>query len=229
MFYAFLMFFLAPSVHRNAVELILSVSALRQGRYEIIQNTLIGSIFSNLLLVLGSSFFIGGLAFKEQTILQAVSEANADLLSFAVFGFAIPAAFSYVNKDAPKALRQATDERMSLAVAIGLLVIYALFMLFQLYTHAEFYENPEPNGDATLPSEAFEDHREPASIKVATSVLVVCVLLVSISSELLVGSLDGFAKSAHLSQAFISVILLPVVGNAVEHMSYVLGARRSNS
>lgn len=210
----------------NAVELILSISALRARRYEVIQNTLIGSVFSNLLLVLGSAFFIGGLAFKEQTILQAVSEANADLLTFAVFGFTIPAAFSYANRDAPKDIRQASDERMSLAVAICLLVIYALFMLFQLYTHAEFYENPDSSNDVDMPPDPTQGSREPASVKVATSVLVSCILLVSVASEFLVTSLDGFAKSAHLSAAFISVVLLPVVGNAVEHMSYVYCASK---
>lgn len=214
----------------NAVELIISISALQAGKMRLVRDTIAGSILSNLLLVLGSAFFFGGLIHHEQIVLPAVSEANADLLSFAVFGLSIPALYA-VSGD--QGFVAGSDDIISLVTSIGLLIIYAMYIFFQLYTHADLYT--ERTGDDVIIDSDTEQmeggeavggqHEQIASLPVAMGILVWMVFLVAISSEFLVGSIDEFSKVAGLNQRFIAVILLPVVGNAVEHMSAILVAR----
>lgn len=219
----------------NAVELILCISALRAGKMELIQNTIAGSVLSNLLLVLGSAFFFGGLRYREQIVLPAVSEANADLLSFAVFGFSIPALFAMALPES--ATKADAEERMSLVTSICLLLIYCMYLYFQLYTHAELYESGGSAQDIINEVELFgieegdaevEEEEEPvASLPVALGILIGMVVLVAFSSEMIVASIDGFSARVGLGEKFIAVVLLPVVGNAVEHMSAIFVARHN--
>lgn len=209
----------------NAVELILCLSALRAGKIELVQDTIAGSVLSNLLLVLGSAFFFGGLKYREQVVLPAVSEANADLLSFAVFGFSIPALFAMAVPDSPG--KAEAEQKMSLITSICLLIIYGMYLLFQLYTHAELYESVEDEADEEQLGDSGSEDEQIASLPTAFIILVGMVGLVAISSELLVNSIDGFSIDVGLGQKFIAVILLPVVGNAVEHMSAILVARHN--
>lgn len=250
----------------NAVELILSVSALMAGKMALIRDTIAGSILSNLLLVLGSAFFFGGLRYHEQVVLPAVSEANADLLSFSVFGLSIPALYA-----ASGVYAEGSDQVVSLLTSIGLLLIYAMYIFFQLYTHAEDFNDggeddviesrlergqtistatTSTSADTSMtPGAATEEdqliqqqssHQSsspdqthdgsgsgPASLPVAIAILLSMVVLVSISSEFLVGSIDEFSAVVGLNERFIAVVLLPVVGNAVEHMSAILVARHN--
>lgn len=235
----------------NAVELILCVTALRANKLDLVRNTIAGSVLSNLLLVLGTAFFFGGLRYREQEVLPAVSEANADLLSFAVFGFSIPALFAMALPESAE--KAQAEERMSLVTSVCLLVIYCMYLFFQLYTHAELYEESTAmgsagggdvesaeregenagEGDAAAErnvnrGEELEDSGEAvASLPVAVAILVGMVVLVTLDSELLVDSIDGFSRRVGLGEKFIAVVLLPVIGNAVEHMSAILVARHN--
>lgn len=205
----------------NAIELILSLSALRAGKVALIQNTIVGSVLSNLLLVLGSAFFFGGLRYSEQVVLPAVSEANADLLSFAVFGFSIPAVFALALP--PSETKQAVEGRMSLFTSVCLLAIYGMYLLFQLHTHAELYESID-NSDPMAPdseagmSDSGEEATQIANLPTATGILVATVVLVALLSELIVDSIDGFSKQVGLGQKFIAVILLPYVFTAASFL-----------
>ena len=210
----------------NAVELIISLSALRAGKIALVQDTIAGSVLSNLLLVLGSAFFFGGLRYSEQIVLPAVSEANADLLSFAVFGFSIPALFSMATPESGHKL--VAVQKMSLITSICLLIIYGMYLFFQLFTHAELYESNEGKEDIEdVEFGSGSDEERIASLPMAMAILVGMVALVALSSEYLVKSIDGFSKRVGLGQKFIAVVLLPVVGNAVEHLSAVLVARQN--
>lgn len=225
----------------NAVELILCIAALQAGKLELIQNTIAGSVLSNLLLVLGSAFFFGGLRYREQVVLPAVSEANADLLSFAVFGFSIPALFGIALPETPEKIM--AQERVSLITSIGLLIIYVMYLFFQLYTHADLYNRDADSSTANntgmvmtfggdlengpdANSEGSTDEAI-ASLPVAVGILFGMVVLVAISSEIIVSSIDEFSRQIGWGEKFIAVILLPVVGNAVEHMSAIFVARHN--
>jgi Ca2+:H+ antiporter len=159
--------------------------------------------------------------YKEQDISRAVSEANSDLLMFAVFGLAVPVAFSYTTGLTGNA-KLVLEEKFSLVVAICMLAIYALFMVFATVTHADQFV--DAGDDDIGGSEDGDSERVLPSMELAVSVLVVSIALVAVASEFLIGSIEGFAEAAKLSPAFIAVVLLPVIGNAVEHMSAVLVA-----
>lgn len=236
----------------NAVELILSFSALKQGKLDVIRNTLVGSVLSNLLLVLGASFFFGGLVYREQEVLPAVAEANGDLLSFSMFGFVLPAIFSLAlvsNTAMDEVKREVVEARFSLFTAVVLLAMYILYLVFQLYTHAELYaeveaeearpdgRDPEAGGSASNgpmggaasiipPPVASETPvgEAVASLPVASAILVSAVVIVSICSEFVVGSIEGFSRTVGLGESFIALVLLPIIGNAVEHWAAVVTA-----
>ncbi|GAB0496527.1 hypothetical protein MMPV_007839 [Pyropia vietnamensis] len=232
----------------NAVELILSFSALKQGKLDVIRDTLVGSVLSNLLLVLGASFFFGGLVYREQEVLAAVAEANGDLLSFSMFGFVLPAIFSLAlmsNTTIGETKRELVEARFSLFTAVVLLAMYILYLVFQLYTHAELYAeveeeaNPDveaggsaPDGPIGDAAAAVSSPLEPdssaseavASLPMASAILVCAVVVVSICSEFVVGSIEGFSRAAGLGESFIALVLLPIIGNAVEHWAAVVTA-----
>lgn len=140
---------------------------------------------------------------------------------YAVFGLAIPLAFSYATGFTGDAKREA-EEKFSLVVAICMLAIYGLFMVFATVTHA--YQFADTDGDNMGGSDDGDSDRVPPTMGFAIGVLVTSIAFVAVSSEMLIGSIEGFAKSAKLSPAFIAVVLLPIIGNAVEHMSAVLVA-----
>jgi Ca2+:H+ antiporter len=214
----------------NVVELVISLAALKAGKMRLIQNTLVGSILSNLLLVLGSAFAAGGIRYKEQTILLAVSEANSDLLAVSAFGFAMPAIFDVAMSSLDSSAQQSAGEKMSLITAICLFSIYCLFLTYQLSTHKHLFEgraNDHPDertgyGGSDLGEE--EDHAEPAALPVAVTILVVSILVVAGLSEYLVDSVDEFASRSGLSTTGVAVVLLPICGNAIEHTAAVIVA-----
>ena len=225
---------------------------MQQGKLDVIRNTLVGSVLSNLLLVLGASFFFGGLVYREQEVIPAVAEANGDLINFAMFGFVLPAIFSMamVNGKMDDADRLEVEARFSLFTAIILLTMYILYLVFQLYTHAELYaeveeeasrpdgRDPEVGGShspdgvaasaaAALPVAIETDSgagEAVASLPVASAILVASVLVVSFCSEFVVGSIEGFSHAVGLGESFIALVLLPIIGNAVEHWAAVVTA-----
>lgn len=210
--------------------------------------SLLLTILAFFVVVLGSAFLWGGLQHVEQTVSLAVSESNADMLAFSVFSLSIPALFSLVFPDIPG--RAQVEEKLSLVTSVCLLLIYCLFMFFQLHTHE--YLNEEAGdieaggspGRPLLSSERWgvneseesvevsedgadsEDEEEDAvpSLQFSAIILVTTVITVAGLSELLVASIGDFSAHAGLGEKFIAIVLLPVIGNAVEHMSAILVA-----
>ena len=187
----------------NAVEIIMSITALKSGMIRVVQTSLLGSILSNLLLVLGMCFVAGGYKYKQQNFNSAGASTFCSLLTLACLGVILPAAFD--NAVSPKPTHEAVLA-MSHWTAVLLLVVYLFYLFFQLKTHSHLFED-----------EAEEEEEEPLlSVYSSVGVLVAVTVLVAICSEFLVDSIEGVAKSAGLNQAFIGTILLPIVGNAGE-------------
>ncbi|KAL9102690.1 MAG: hypothetical protein Q9163_002181 [Psora crenata] len=142
----------------NAVELIVSVLALVKGQVDIVQESLIGSMLSNLLLVMGMCFFFGGINRVKQHFNVTVAQTASSLLALAVGSLIIPAAF-YSFADGTQELKGERITELSRGTAILLLVVYACYLLFQLKTHVTIYNAPSPkvqkrgkrveSGDAT--------------------------------------------------------------------------------
>jgi len=191
----------------NAVEVVVAIQALAADEYRIVQASMIGSIYSNLLLVLGCSFFFGGLKHKEQTFNHMVATANMSLLCLSSIAFVIPTPFT-------ASYGVDTDDVliMSRTVAIALILMYVQLLIFQLKTHRDDFDDEE------------EEEKPEMSLKSAMLYLAMITILISILSGFLVGSIDGFCTSTGVSKTFVGLIILPVVGNAVEHMTAVRSA-----
>ena len=196
----------------NATELIIAIFALASGLTEVVKASLTGSIVGNLLLVLGLSMFAGGLKFKTQVFSREASGIQITMLVVAVIGLAMPAL--YVLSTGIRG--GVTLEEMSLGIAGILLVAYAFGLLFSLRTHKDIF-----NPITELVEASRWDRR------FALGVLVGSTALVAVESEILVGSLETARQSLGLTELFVGVIIVAIVGNAAEHGSAVLMAWRN--
>ncbi|KAF4635850.1 hypothetical protein G7Y89_g2243 [Cudoniella acicularis] len=208
----------------NAVELIVSVVALRNGEIRIVQSSMLGSILSNILLVLGCCFLAGGIhntthgtsSGIEQGFNMTVASTMSSLMAVASASLIIPATL-YAALSKSQENSDANILILSHGTAIILLVLYVLYLVFQLRTHARLFdaENPEDDDEAEEPK---------MSPWAAAGVLVVVTIGVAICAEYLVDSIEAVVESMHISKTFIGLILLPIVGNAAEHVTAVVVA-----
>ena len=196
----------------NATELIIAIFALSSGLTEVVKASLTGSVIGNLLLVLGLSMFAGGIRYKTQVFSREASGIQVTMLVVAVIGLVMPAL--YVLSTGARS--GVTLQEMSLAIAGILLIAYGLGLLFSLRTHRDIF-NPV--------SEVSEEPHW--TQRFALGVLVVSTAFVAVESEILVGSLETARKSLGLTELFVGVIIVAVVGNAAEHGSAVLMAWRN--
>lgn len=138
----------------NAVELIVAILALVKGELGVVQSAMIGSILSNCLLVLGMCFFAGGLRFHEQGYGVRAAQLNISLLGISVVAISLPAGFWATADLSSQASIDATDEsllKLSHGFAIILLVVYASYLMFQLWTHAYLYMPPPRQEGQPIP------------------------------------------------------------------------------
>ena len=195
----------------NATELIISFFALKQGLFEVVKSSIAGAVIGNILLVIGASMLAGGLKYKTQKFNQKVSEVSSTMLLFAVIGLCIPAIFTHT---VPSRLLNTRYEGLSLFVAVVMIIIYALSLFFSFNTHKHIYNEEESEGTAKW------------SLKKAIAILVVSTVLIAIESEFLVNGIEPITESLGWSQFFVGIILIPVIGNAAEHTTAIVMARK---
>ncbi|POY73204.1 hypothetical protein BMF94_3537, partial [Rhodotorula taiwanensis] len=238
----------------NAVELIVAIIALAKCELQVVQSSLLGSILSNLLLVLGMCFFAGGIKYSEQGFKVGAAQLNSSLLVISVIAVLLPAAFNAAFSDNLSA--EADKDRilkMSRGTAVILLVIYLAYLAFQLFSHKHMFVdgNVDPNDptvrdgraiplikrhrawkpaksvakDRQVEEAANEEEEEelPELNKwVALALLVVVTVLVAVTAEFLVSSINGLTEQhPEISTEWVGLILLPIVGNAAEHVTAV--------
>jgi Ca2+:H+ antiporter len=204
----------------NATELIIALIALRAGLVDVVKASITGSIIGNLLLVMGLSMLLGGLRYKEQEFQPVVARVNASSMNLAVIAILLPTAIQF-SSDRGLALNEI--EKLSLGVAVVLILVYGLTLLFAMKTHSYLYdvgvaEAEEEEAEAT-------EHGRP-HLKVWVGVLLAATLAVAVESELLVGSLEVATEQLGLTPLFTGVILLPIIGNAAEHATAVTVAMK---
>jgi len=199
----------------NATELIIALFALAEGLQDVVKASLTGSIIGNLLLVLGLSMVAGGLRYKSQSFSREASGIHTTMLLVAVIGLVMPALYVFSARATGVVNVRILDE-MSLGIAVILFAVYGFGLLFSLRTHRDIF-NPV--------SEKEEKPRW--SVRFALLVLLVATLLVAGASELLVGSISAARTSLGLTNLFLGVIVVAIVGNAAEHGSAILMARRN--
>lgn len=194
----------------NATELIIAIFALQRGLVDVVEASITGSIVSNFLFVLGVAFLYGGWRKEKQTFNSVAAGTNASLLTIAIMGLVLPATFSLVRANAEFIIL----EEVSIAVAILLMVSYLLSLFFSMRTHKHLYISGKHGNED-------REHARHWGTNKSLTVLLVATLAVAFMSEMLVGVIEHVAKAAHLSEFFIGVILIPLIGNAAEHLTAV--------
>jgi Ca2+:H+ antiporter len=189
--------------------------ALRQGLHDVVKASITGSILGNILLVLGVSMVAGGLRYERQRFNRTAAGMGSSLLLLAAVGLIVPAIFHQTAASQGDII----ERELSLEIAIVLFGIYVLSLIFSLRTHRHLYlgENPRTG----------EDDR-PWRKQTAMIVLALVTVATGIMSEVLVGALVPAAESLGMTQVFVGVILVALVGNAAEHSTAVLVARKNH-
>jgi Ca2+:H+ antiporter len=193
----------------NAPELIIALVALKAGLYDMVKASIIGAILANMLLGLGLAFLCGGYRRHVQEFNSAAARNYMTMMLLAVISLAIPSTFhNFVTADTIK-----HEQYVNLAVAVVLLVTYFLSLVFMLKTHPDFFEsmgeNDGPSDEARW------------SLTRALATLLLTSILVAFMSEILVGAVEETAKVLNMSQAFIGIVVIAIVGGAAESSSAV--------
>ncbi|EZG46461.1 calcium/proton exchanger [Gregarina niphandrodes] len=209
----------------NAVEMILTIQSLREGLLTVVQGTLLGSILSNLLLVLGMSFLAGGLFHHIQTFNRQGASCSTSMLMLACLAFILPTTLRDAH---PEDTGTVLEVSRFTAVLVGF--TYFLYLFFQLYTHLNLFKQEQREDAASLMAESVDgvavedvvgDDWPTMSWPTCVLLLLTSTVLVALQSEALVSSIEGVCASGRLSKSFIGIILLPIVGNAAEHATAV--------
>uniref|UniRef100_A0A1D1ZCJ2 Vacuolar cation/proton exchanger n=1 Tax=Anthurium amnicola TaxID=1678845 RepID=A0A1D1ZCJ2_9ARAE len=209
----------------NATELIIALFALHKGKIEVVKCSLVGSILSNLLLVLGSSLFLGGLAnlsSKKQTYDRKQADVSTSLLLLGVLCHMLPLMFRYAASIGERTTDAAVATlQLSRACSIVMLLAYVAYLFFQLKTHRQLFEAQpdEEDGDDEV-----SDDQPAICFGSALTWLVAMTAVIALLSEYVVGTIEAASESWGISVSFISIILLPIVGNAAEHAGAIIFA-----
>ena len=241
----------------NVVEMILGLAALGHGLLDVVAASLIGSILSNLLLVLGCCFFFGGLKYKTQRFNNVGNKAATSLLFLACISIVSPTAARYVYGAA--VITDATLAVLSRTISVLLVSMYACYLFFQLKTHTESFtsgdgpeeydvesDGPRPERNADRRNTSLggvralaeqpllgEDYTDDEEIEPVLSLsgaiigLSAVTLAVAACSEYRTGSIEAVTTSMHVNKSFLGIILLPIAGNAAEHFTAVFLAMRN--
>jgi Ca2+:H+ antiporter len=208
----------------NAAELIIAITALKSGLYDVVKASLTGSIIGNVLLVLGLAILVGGLGRERQRFDRAAAAVGSTLLALAAIGLVIPAVFHFVLDAAVRettlsvARETVLERELSTEIAVVLFVTYVLHLVFSLRTHRHLYA-----GQQCEESEAAHVGRP----RDAALQLVVATLLIAWMSKLLVGAVEAASHALGLTEVFVGVIVVAIVGNAAEHSTAVVVARKN--
>jgi Ca2+:H+ antiporter len=239
----------------NAVELIVGIIALVKGEIIIVQTSLVGSMLSNLLLVMGMCFFFGGWRRTHQNFNTTVAQTAASLLALAVGSLIIPTAYTWGNNFNPAT--SDLDEQLSRGTAIIMLIVYASYLFFQLKSHKDVFNeasekvqkkakkkhhsikqavarvghhsaahagqgrNIQPADQPAVLPEDNEPEEPTLSFVGALVTLCISTAFVGVCAEFLVDSISQVTCQYNVSDYFVGLILLPIVGNAAEHATAV--------
>jgi Ca2+:H+ antiporter len=202
----------------NAAELIIAVMALRAGLVDVVKASITGSIIGNILLVLGLAILAGGLKRPQLQFNRTAASLSSTLLALAAMALVVPALFHQLSVGAGAAPAERT---LSLEIAIILAITYVLSLIFSLRTHKHLYIGA-----------VSEDSQEALGMRHvplwrATVILIVATGFVALMSEMLVGTVEHAAERLGMSDVFVGVFLVAIIGNAAEHSTAVLMAMKN--
>ena len=199
----------------NAAELIIALAALRAGLHDVVKASIAGSIVGNILLVLGAAMLAGGLRHKEQHFNASGARSQATMLTLAAIALITPAAYNAVTaENVPGG-----QGMLSVSISVVLLAVYASFLLFSLRTHSALFSGPSVPDDG--------EHIALWPLGRAIAVLAGATVAVAWLSEILVGAIEPTAHELGLSNIFVGVFVVAILGNAAEHASAITAALKN--
>jgi Ca2+:H+ antiporter len=201
----------------NAAELIICAVALREGLVDVVKASIAGSIIGNVLFVLGAAFLLGGLKHGTQNFNARIASTNATTMALAVVALMVPAIFAFGAPEHRPSDSDIVD--LSDGVAVVLIVLYGAYLLFTVFGLGD--------SEAELPVEEEAPAGGRQELTQALGLLVGSTLAIVFLSETLVGALEPTAEAWGLSDLFVGVMLVPVVGNIAEHLVAVQVALRN--
>ncbi|MDX2031192.1 MAG: calcium/proton exchanger [Blastocatellia bacterium] len=202
----------------NAAELIIALMALRKGLYDVVKASITGSIIGNILLVLGLSILFGGLKYPRQVFNKTAAMLGSTLLTLSAIALVMPGVFHLLTVGKPNA----NEQDLSLEIAVVLIITYVLSLIFTLRTHSHLYTG---GVDEHSEEEAIGTHGWSQTKSV--SILLGATVLVAVMSEFLVGAVEAASHQLGLTEVFVGVILVAIIGNAAEHSTAVLVAMKN--
>ncbi len=197
----------------NITELIFGLIGLAEGHSEVVKASLTGSIIGNLLLVFGLAAFVGGLRHPTMRFSQAAVGANTSMLFLAVVGLVMPALYQLSVPRATQA-SEVVVNHLSLWTALVLLASYLCSFIFIFRTHRSLFRGPTP---------------EPPHLSRAAAIMVMLVAttLIALASEILISQIESVTRSLGWTELFVGVVIVAAVGNAAEHSTAILLARKN--
>ena len=224
----------------NAAELIIALIALSKGLDGVVKASITGSIIGNVLLVLGLSFVAGGTKYPQQRFNKTAARSSATTLILAAIALLLPTLF---HKTAGANWTPQLEQNLSLGIAVVLILTYGATLAFSLVTHKQLFaggshaerspddelesETPAPQTSTARELSEAEGHGASWSLGKSIGVLVVATIFVALMSEFLVGSVEAAGKTLGLTEVFVGVIVVAIIGNAAEHSTAVLMALRN--
>jgi len=201
----------------NVTELIVSLQALYTGLYRIVQVSLLGSILSNLLLVLGTAFLVGGLRHPEQRFNRTAQTASFGLLLLTTMCLTFPMVLDVTHET----MDDGSTLLISRLTSVAMLATYGAYLTFQLKTHTHIFEDDGGDDD--------EDEEEERVLGVSGAIFWLAVITVFIAylSEFMVDAIKGAAEQLHVPDLFLGTIVIPIVGNAAEHAAAIIFAAKN--
>ena len=202
----------------NAAELIIALIALSNGLTSVVKASITGSIIGNILLVLGLSILCGGTKYSEQTFNRVAARTSIVSLSLAAIALITPTVFHLVVPSGSSGWNPLFEQRLSLGIAVVLFLTYLCVLTFTLRTHKHFFVSCE--GETT-------DSTEQWSRVKALTILLGSTAVVALLSEFLVGTIESVRTSFGVTEVFVGVIVVAIVGNAAEHSTAIVMAMKN--
>ncbi|HEX6671615.1 MAG TPA: calcium/proton exchanger [Nitrososphaeraceae archaeon] len=208
----------------NAAEIIIAVVAINAGLIELVKASITGAILGNIMLIFGLSMIAGGIRKKEQLFSRENAGLQSTMIFLAIIGLAIPTILSSTILEPAEIENQLKIQFLSDALAIILLSVYIAGIVFTFFTHKHLFVSPqmeEENNNHNSDTTTKHWDKKRAFFMLAISMVGVVVI-----SEILVGSVEETSKQFGFGELFVGAIIIGIVGNAAEHSSAIILARK---
>jgi Ca2+:H+ antiporter len=204
----------------NAPELIIALVALKAGLLDMVRASIIGAILANLMLATGVAFFLGGLRYHTQEYNAGAARLYSSMMLISAVSLGVPSAFNrFFSPDGT----MHEEKIVNLGTAFVLLAAYALYLIFLLKTHPEFFRSAAGTAD-----DHGHGHDGPRwSVGRAVGSLLAASALAAWMSEILVGAAEGTGKALGMSDVFIGIVFLAIIGGAAESGSAIAMGRKN--